>query len=88
MRFRHKTRKMSVCAFWVPFVFCAALSGIVLGGQLAFGTSSEAVLPVFYCFLPMAFFFVGAASHTSHRELKKLRLRLDKLESQDMEGKR
>lgn len=79
MKFRRETRKMSICAFWAPFVFCAALSGIVLG-CFAHGTG-EAVLPVFYSFLPMAFFFVGAASHASHRELKELRFRLDKLES-------
>jgi TRAP-type C4-dicarboxylate transport system permease small subunit len=60
---------------WVPALFCGFLSLITLGSVL-FAPSSAALAPVFLCFLPMCFFFVGSAIRNMQREIRELRAQL------------
>jgi hypothetical protein len=48
------SRFLEIAMFWVPFVFAAFLSFLVM-------RSPDSAWPAFYSFLPMTFFFVGAA---------------------------
>jgi ABC-type tungstate transport system substrate-binding protein len=41
-----------------------------------FAPSSAALAPVFLCFLPMCFFFVGSAIRNMQREIRELRAQL------------
>ena len=60
---------------WVPALFCGFLPLITLGAVL-FAPSSAALAPVFLCFLPMCFFFVGSAIRNMQREIRELRAQL------------
>lgn len=63
---------------WIPAVFCAFLSVIALSMQI--GSDSWAWKPAFFCFLPMCFFFVGAATSQMQREIRELRKQLTELQ--------
>ncbi|MHB9081867.1 MAG: hypothetical protein ACYC3X_30750 [Pirellulaceae bacterium] len=72
---------------WTPAIFCAFLSLITVAGNLIV-VSMNGVAPssgidgVFYCFLPMCFYFVGALLSTLQRENRELRTRIEELASQ------
>ena len=69
---------------WLPAIFCASLSAItVIGNLVAYSItgSANAASVVFYCFLPMCFFFVGAFLAQLQKENCELRSQLDKLTS-------
>jgi len=55
---------------WIPAIFCAFLSLLALSMQI--GSDSGAWKPAFFCFLPMCFFFVGAATSQMQREIREL----------------
>lgn len=63
---------------WVPAAFCAFLCLFALSMQI--GSDSWVWKPVFYCFLPMSFFFVGATTSHLRREIRTLRQRLTQFE--------
>jgi hypothetical protein len=72
---------------WTPAIFCAFLSLITVTGNLFVGftngvTPSSGIDGVFYCFLPMCFYFVGALLSTLQRENRELRTRIEGLASQ------
>jgi len=71
---------MKTIAPWIPALYCAVLSAVVLIVHLKSGANSSAWEPGFYCFLPMCFFFVGSVTAQLHKELKELRQRLAVLE--------
>lgn len=67
---------------WLPMLFCAALSAIsvIFNLYTAFMPGGVAsILNVFYCFLPMCFFFVGVFFVHLQKENQELRSRLDRL---------
>jgi hypothetical protein len=70
---------MKTIAHWTPAAFCAFISLIAV---FAWVRSSDTGWwqPVFFAFLPMCFFFVGAVTFAMHRELRELRKRLADLE--------
>ena len=68
---------------WVPFVFCAFLSGMVMV-MLKLTGHMEWAFPAFFCFLPMTFFFVAVALVDLRKDLKHLSDRIQQLE----EGKK
>ena len=71
---------------WIAAIFCAGLAVIVIIANLllAFtnGTSLNGVDFVFYCFLPMCFFFVGDFLSSLRKENLALRLQVGELSSQ------
>jgi hypothetical protein len=71
---------------WIPSIFCAFLSLITVVGNLflafAVGRSHAGIEIVFYCFLPMCFFFVGAFLSHLNKENLALRTRIDQLASE------
>lgn len=72
---------------WTPAIFCACLSLITVAGNLIVAFTNRAVPwsgidGVFYCFLPMCFYFVGALLSTLQRENRELRTRIEELASQ------
>jgi hypothetical protein len=72
---------------WTPAIFCAFLSLITVTGNLIVSfmnraAPSSGIDGVFYCFLPMCFFFVGALLSTLQRENRELRTRIEELASQ------
>jgi len=56
-------------------MFCGILSLVALGAVL-FAPSTAALAPVFLCFLPMCFFFVGSEVRNMQREIRELRAQL------------
>jgi hypothetical protein len=60
--------------FWIPAVFCASLSGIML-----WQGRSNPYSPAFYSFLPMCFVFVGSLMWQMQREIRALREQLAEL---------
>ncbi len=71
---------------WIPAIFCAILSLITVTGNLIASsmngaTPSSGIEVVFYCFLPMCFYFVGALLLKLQRENRELRTRIDDLDS-------
>ena len=69
---------------WTPVIFCAGLSLLTVVGNLVtqFITgTSDGVTVVFYCFLPMCFYMVGAFLSQLQKENHELRARIDKLTS-------
>jgi hypothetical protein len=68
---------------WIPAIFCAFLSLITVLGNLIldfmFWTSRSGLDIVFYCNLPMCFYFVGMFLSKLREENTDLRLRIDDL---------
>lgn len=67
---------------WLPLLFCSVLSAIcvVMNLYTAFlPGSATSNLNVFFCFLPMCFFFVGAFLVHLQQENRELRARLDRI---------
>ena len=68
---------------WIAALFCATLSAITIIGNLWLmvvnRTSQNDVSSVFYCFLPMSFYFVGAELMKLQRENRELRKMIEKL---------
>jgi hypothetical protein len=56
---------------WIPFVFAIYVCYSTL--SLIAPTDLKSWEPAFYSFLPMSFFFVGAAIHYLWREVRSLR---------------
>jgi hypothetical protein len=56
---------------WIPAAFCAFLSLLALFGSTV--SESKWWQPAFFAFLPMCFFFVGAATSQMQREIRDLR---------------
>lgn len=68
-------------SFWIPAVFCGFLSLMPLFAPLLYpGGGDGWWRPAFFAFLPMCFFFVGAALLQMHKEVQSLRERLAQLE--------
>jgi hypothetical protein len=67
---------------WLPAIFCGVLSLItILGdliGRFATGIAGAADI-VFYCFLPMCFFFVGVFVSQLRRENCELRKQIQEM---------
>ncbi len=63
---------------WTPAAFCAFISLTALFAS----TASDAGWwrPAFFAFLPMCFFFVGAATSGMQREIRELRKQLTELQ--------
>ena len=71
---------------WIPAIFCAILSLITVSGNVivAFmngAANSSGVDSVFYCFLPMCFYFVGAYLSHLKQENVELRSRIEEIVS-------
>ena len=68
---------------WIPAILCACLSLITVVGSLIVdfrnGTSPSGLDFVFYCFLPMCFYFIGVFLSKLREENTDLRLRIDDL---------
>lgn len=68
---------------WLAAIFCASLSAITIIGNLflmvANKTSQNDVSTVFYCFLPMCFYFVGIELLKLQKENRELRKTIEKL---------
>jgi hypothetical protein len=56
---------------WTPAAFCAFISLTALFASS--GPDAEWWRPAFFAFLPMCFFFVGAATSQMQREIRELR---------------
>jgi hypothetical protein len=71
---------------WIAAIFCAGLAVIVIITSLlnAFinGTSTNGIDFVFYCFLPMCFFFIGDFLSSLRKENMALRTLVNQLSSQ------
>lgn len=67
-----------VIRHWIPAAFCAFISLIALFGSVDIDTDSWS--PTFFAFLPMCFFFVGAATSQMQREILELRKQLAELQ--------
>ena len=63
---------------WIPAAFCAFLSLMALFAST--GSDTGAWRPAFFAFLPMCFFFVGAATSGMQREIRDLRKQLTELQ--------
>ena len=70
---------MKPLTHWVPAAFCAFISLIALFASVR-SPDSGWWRPAFFAFLPMCFYFVGAATTQMHGELRELRHRLAELE--------
>ena len=57
---------------WTPAAFCAFISFTALFAS----SGSDWWRPAFFAFLPMCFFFVGAATSQMQREIRQLRKQL------------
>jgi hypothetical protein len=73
---------MKTITHWIPAAFCAFLSLLALSMQI--GSDSGAWKPAFYCFLPMCFFFVGAATSQMQKEIRELRKQVTDLQSRQV----
>jgi hypothetical protein len=75
---------------WVPAIFCAVLSLITVLGDLVgrFTTGVPgAVDLVFYCFLPMCFYFAGAYLSQLRQENRDLRVQIQSLLPKPIAGR-
>jgi hypothetical protein len=76
------TRKQ-VLAHWIPAAFCAFLSLIALFASS--GVDAGWWRPAFFAFLPMCFFFVGAATSRMQSEIRDLRKQIVELQGKAVE---
>ena len=71
---------------WLPMIFCAVLSLITLISQVVLmwinGADSSGWATSFVGFLPMCFFFVGAAVAQLRKEILELRAQVVELQGQ------
>jgi hypothetical protein len=65
-------------AHWMPAAFCAFVSLIALFASS--GADAGWWRPAFFAFLPMCFFFVGAATSRMQSEIRDLRKQLVELQ--------
>lgn len=65
-------------AHWIPAAFCAFLSLIALFASS--GSDAGWWRPAFFAFLPMCFFFVGAATSRMQSEIRDLRKQIVELQ--------
>jgi len=65
-------------AHWVPAAFCAFISLIALFASS--GSDAGWWRPAFFAFLPMCFFFVGAATSRMQSEIRDLRKQIVELQ--------
>jgi len=63
---------------WTPAAFCAFISLMALFAST--GSDAGWWRPAFFAFLPMCFFFVGAATSRMQREIRELRRQLAELQ--------
>jgi len=63
---------------FIPFAFTALLCGMVLAARFS---GTDAGLPAFYSFLPMSFYFLGAALYESCKRVRELEERIKRLET-------
>lgn len=69
--------------YWVAPLFAAVLSAIVIISFFGLKPHSyEAGLPVFFCFLPMAFYMAAAAQVAGQKQVRDLQKRIEQLEAQ------
>ena len=70
---------------WVPLGFCAFLSLITIVANLWLSWTKRADIGgwaiAFLCFLPMCFYFVGAATSQMQSEILDLRRQLSELQA-------
>lgn len=76
-------------AAWAPAIFCAMLSLITISGNVIVSLINRTsnfggIEIVFYCFLPMCFYFVGAFLSHLQRENRELRTRIEELASRPL----
>ena len=78
--------KKQAAAPWLPMIFSAVLSLITLIALVASasipGSGSGGWEIPFVCFLPMCFFFVGAALTHTRKEILDLRAQVAELQGQ------
>lgn len=69
---------------WVPMAFCAFLAVVTvaanLGLSFANGSDVGGGMIAFLCFLPMCFYFVGAATSQMQAEIVELRRQVAELQ--------
>lgn len=65
--------------FWIPAMFCTFLSVSRLIGGPGYD-------PVFFCFLPMCFYFVGMGSLASWKRVDALERRIVELQQRVVEA--
>ena len=69
--------------YWTAPLFAASLSVIVLISFFGLKPHSyEAGFPAFFCFLPMAFYFVALAQVAGQKQVRDLQKRIEQLEAQ------
>lgn len=67
---------------WVPAIFCASLSLITIVSDVTIGILNRQKVgtnAAFFCFIPMAFYFVGAMHSQLLRENRELRQQLQEV---------
>ncbi len=78
--------KRSAVEPWVPAVLCAFLSLPALFGSTVSTAGGQWWQPAFFAFLPICFFFVGAANANQRRQVRELRRQLDELRGEIRPG--
>ena len=75
---------------WLPSIFCATLSLLAVGGDVAgrFMTGTANIgLTTFLCFLPICFLLLGVMVRNLQDENRRLQQRLDEISGNDNERK-
>ena len=68
---------------WIAPLFAAVLSALVMISFFGLKPHSyEASFPVFFCFLPMAFYFAATAQAAGQKQVRDLQKRIEQLEAQ------
>lgn len=67
---------------WTPFAFCALISYIALYASRSL--NAEWWMGPFLSFLPMCFFFVGAATWQTQKEVRELRKQVTDLQAKQV----
>jgi hypothetical protein len=74
---------MRPLAHWIPALFSAALSIIVLTLSTVSAAPSMPGAPAFFTFLPMAFVFSAFVTEQMRREIRELRAQVDELRKRE-----